>query len=103
MSLASSQSNSETRKPAVSFTTDLVKIKIVSEPTVILTARGYAPIVNVEANDEPDARFMYISAASLSQALEPLRVGNNNRFTGLQIKVHKESADRFAKYVVEPA
>jgi len=91
------------KRGSISFSTDPIKVKIISEPYVILTQRGYAPVVDIEAEEKPEASMMYISASSLSQALEGFRSENDMKFSGISIKIRKESSDRFAKYVVEPA
>ena len=58
---------------------------------------------SIEVDGETDRKVMFISAASLSQVLEEFRSENEGNFTGIHIKVRKESPDRFAKYVVAPA
>lgn len=91
------------RRPSISFTVDPVTLTIASEPYVVLTARGYAPVVDVAVDGDSESRFMYISAASLSSSLEEFRQANAGKFKGIRIKVNKESSDRFAKYVIEAA
>jgi len=44
---------------------------------------------------------MYISAKSLADSLTPLVEENGSKFTGLKLKIKKESADNRAPYVVE--
>ena len=78
-------------------------MKILTEPYVILTSRGYAPVVDVAINGEADSKVMFISSVSMSQALEDFRLRNGNRFSGIHIKVRKESTDKFAKYIIEEA
>ena len=89
------------RKISVSFTTEPTKIKIVSEPTVVFTQRGYAPVVKVAIEGEEEEKVMFISAASLSAGLEELRSENDQKFAGIEAVIRKESTDRFAKYIVE--
>lgn len=101
MDTAENERTSSGRRAAISFGVDPVNVKILTEPYVVLTARGYAPVVDVEVDGEPDKKVMFISAASLSQALEEFRSANEGRFTGIRMRVKKESADRFARYVVE--
>ena len=93
----------EGRKNILSVTTEPVTVKIASEPFVVLTARGYAPVVEVDVEGEEGRRIMFISAASLSQNLEELRLNNKNQFSGIRFRVKKESSDKFAKYIVEDA
>ncbi len=103
MDTAENEKASSGRRSAISFTIEPVNLKIVTEPYVVLTARGYAPVVDIEVDGETDRKVMFISAASLSQVLEEFRSENEGNFTGIHIKVRKESPDRFAKYVVEAA
>lgn len=91
------------RKLSLSFTVEPTTVKIMSEPYVILTARGYAPVVDAEVVGEPDSRIMYISAGSLSNQLEELRIQNEGKFKGITAKIRKESTDKFAKYILEEA
>ena len=103
MDTAENERTSSGRRMSISFTVDPVTLKIITEPYVVLTARGYAPVVDIEVDGDPEKKVMFISAASLSQALEEFRSENNGHFTGIRLRVRKESADRFAKYVVESA
>jgi hypothetical protein len=57
--------------------------------------------VRVKLGDTGEEKVLYISSFSISSALEPLREANGDKFTGIRIRVNKESKDRFAKYVVE--
>lgn len=88
----------EKKEPLVVGTEEQV-VTIVSEPTVAFTYRGYVPavIVQIETGEE---RLLYISAASIANPLEPIRQKNQGRFAGIKLALRKESADRFAKYIV---
>lgn len=89
------------RKPNLKVGTGWVSIEIVSEPYVVMTLRGYAPVVDVEA---PGGRHLpYISSKSISEGLEPLVQANGGRFSGLRLRLRKESDERMAPYVVEKA
>ena len=103
MDTAENEGMSSGRRSAISFTVDPVTVKIITEPYVVLTARGYAPVVDIEVDGDAERKVMFISAASLSQALEELRSENGGHFAGIRMRVRKESADRFAKYIVESA
>ncbi|RME05301.1 MAG: hypothetical protein D6805_00130 [Planctomycetota bacterium] len=85
----------------VKITTEEVHLTIVGEPYVRYTHRGYAPVVNVKVN-EKEKKVLFISSASLAAGLQPLVEKQNGKFDGIQIKVRKESNDRFAKYLVTP-
>lgn len=80
---------------------DWIEVEVVGEPRVVMTMRGYAPVVDVTSGAEKG--FVYISAKSLSLALEPLVQSNGGKFAGLRLRLKKESDDKMAPYVVEKA
>jgi len=82
------------------FGVEEVALEIVSEPFVVNTFRGFAPVVNVKVEGE-GTKSMYISAKSLADSLTPMVEENGGKFTGLKLKIKKESADNRAPYVVE--
>jgi hypothetical protein len=87
------------RKPTLKVGVEPVSIEITSEPHVINTVRGYAPVVDVKA---PGGDFiLYISSKSMSDGLEPLVKAGGGTFKGLKVKVKKESDDKMARYIVE--
>ena len=75
-------------------------MEILSEGFVLPTARGYAPTLEVKDLANGKHHVWYISANSIKSGLEPLRAQNDNRFTGLRIKVRKESSDQKARYEI---
>ncbi|WP_155999735.1 hypothetical protein [Thioalkalivibrio sulfidiphilus] len=77
------------------------RIIITSEPYVMYTKRGYQAVVDVIESRSKRDYFIYISARSLSDRLEELRLMNNNKLHGLEIWVRKESAEKMAGYIVE--
>jgi len=83
------------------FGVEEVALEIVSEPFVVNTFRGFAPVVNVKVEGEEGTKSMYISAKSLADALTPMVEENGGKFTGLKLKIKKESVDNRAPYVVE--
>lgn len=89
------------KKPKLDITTEPVIFEIVSEPYVVLTYRGYAPVVDVKPREDNEVKCLYITASSLSQGIEEQRQKNDGKFSGINLRVKKESEDRFAKYVVE--
>ena len=95
----------ESRKKPISVTTEAIVLKIVSEPTVLLTFRGYAPVVEVHLDGEPagETNYLYIAAKSLSEPLDDLRKKNGGKFTGIHLRLRKESTDKFAPYIVQMA
>ena len=86
--------------PILRLGTGWVDINIQSEADVALTARGYAPVLRVQDAKTRLDYLMYIGARSLAEALEPLRQANGGRFTGLRVRVAKESTDQYARYLV---
>jgi hypothetical protein len=89
------------RKETLKVDVNGVNVKIVSEPFVVNTTRGYAAAVNVAVEDGGEEKTMFISAKSLSDALERMAESNGGRFTGLKLSLKKESEQRYAGYVVE--
>lgn len=88
--------NHETLK----VTTDEVVLEFVGEPYVVHTFRGFAPVVDVETA-EKEKKSLFIAPSSLASGLLPL-VEKNGAFKGIKVRLKKDSADRFAKYVVTP-
>ncbi len=89
------------KREFVRFGVEEVALEIVSEPFVVNTFRGFAPVVDVKVEGEEGAKSMYISAKSLADSLTPMVEENGGKFTGLKLKIKKESADNRAPYVVE--
>ena len=87
------------RKPNLKVGTEWIAVEIVSEPYVVMTIRGFAPVVDVKT---PGGEFiLYISSKSMSDGLVPMLEASSNVFKGLKFKVKKESEDKMARYVVE--
>ena len=89
--------------PVLRVSTDPVRIRIETEADVIMTFRGYAPVVTVTILETGEKNMLYISARSLSQELEKRRERNDGRFTGLELTISKESDARTAQYVITEA
>ena len=87
------------RKPNLKVGVEWIAVEIVSEPYVVMTIRGFAPVVDVKS---PQGDFMlYISSKSMSDGLVPLLDKTDGKFNGLKFRVKKESEDKMAKYIVE--
>lgn len=87
------------RKPTLKVGTEWVNVEISSEPYVVMTVRGFAPVVDVKA---PGGDFiLYISSKSMSDGLEPMIKLTDGKFLGLKLRVKKESEDKMARYLVE--
>jgi len=81
--------------------TGWVELEIVAEPVLILTLRGYAPVLHVKQMHNGLEYLLYISAKSLSDPLENCRKLNGNLFSGISFKIRKESNEKTAKYQFE--
>ena len=87
------------RKPNLKVGTEWISVEVLSEPYVVMTIRGFAPVVDVKT---PGGDFIvYISSKSMSDGLVPLVEAQDGKFKGLKLRVKKESDDKMAKYVVE--
>lgn len=87
--------------PFLKVGTEWIELEVISEPDVVLTFKGYAPILRVrEIRTGSEYRF-YISAKSLAEPLEELKRNNSGIFIGIQFCVRKEGMDKMAKYKVE--
>jgi hypothetical protein len=87
------------RKPNLKVGTDWIPVEISSEPYVVMTIRGFAPVVDVKT---PQGDFiLYISSKSMSDGLVPLLEKTDGKFNGLKFRVKKESEDKMARYIVE--
>ena len=87
--------------PALKVGTGWIELEIISEPDVILTFRGYAPILRVQKISNNLEYIFYISAASLGKTLEELRKNNAGTFNGIQFRVRKKDATPMAPYELE--
>jgi hypothetical protein len=76
-----------------------VEVEVVSEPYVVMSFRGYAPVMDVQGPD--GKQILFISSKSISEGLEPLRQANGGKFIGLKLRLRKETEDRMAPYIVE--
>ena len=78
---------------------DFAEVEIVSEPYVIMTMRGYAPVVEIQTGGA--RKRLFIGAKTLGDELEPAVKKQGGKFAGLKFRVKKESADKMSPYVVE--
>ena len=91
----------EERKPNLKVGVNWITADVVSEPFVVMSIRGYAPVVDVKT---PEGDFiLYISSKSISEGLDPLVQANGGKFAGLKLRLRKETDDRMAPYIVEKA
>ncbi len=87
--------------PSLKVSTGWIELEIVSEPDVILTFRGYTPILRVRKVRTGVEYQLYISAKSLAEPLEELRKSNVGTFKGIRFRIRKESMKQMAKYEIE--
>lgn len=87
-------------RPVIRFGIDPTRLQIISEPYLVLTAMGYAPMVNVKILSLDTEQSMYISPKTVSHPLDSARKLNNGKLTGLCLLVSKESLDPKSKYIV---
>ena len=76
-------------------------IQVVSEPYVVFTVRGYAPVIDIIERKSRHATALFISAKSLAQPLEMLKKENGDLFSGLEFWIRKASDGRTAPYILE--
>ena len=87
--------------PSLKVSTGWIELEIISEPDVVLTYKGYAPILRVRKLRTNVEFMIYISAKSLAEPLDKLREDNAYLFKGVKFQVRKESNAPMAKYEVE--
>lgn len=84
--------------PTLKISTDWIELIVIGEPDVMITFKGYAPVLPVKLINNGLDYYMYISAKSLSEKLEPLRQNNNGLFNNLKLSIRKISEDKFSTY-----
>ena len=87
--------------PSLKVSTGWIELEIISEPNVVLTFKGYAPILRVRKSRTGVEYILYISAKSLAEPLEELRKNNGGIFKGIQLRIRKESMEKMSKYEIE--
>lgn len=81
--------------------TGWIEIEVVSEVDVALTFRGYAPFLRVRVLKSGLEKTLYVGAKSLATGLQELREKNAGNFSGLHLRIRKESDEQVAPYVIE--
>jgi len=81
--------------------TGWIDVQAVSEADVVLTFKGYAPILRVKVIKSGLVKQIYISSKSMATALEEMRKKNNGNFIGIKFRFRKESDEKMAPYIVE--
>jgi hypothetical protein len=88
------------RSPTLKVGTEWMEIEIRSDPFVVPTRFGYAPVVEVELLREGKVYTWFIKAASIAEKLEPVRMAHGS-LEGVQVRVCRETAEQTAKYLIE--
>ena len=78
------------------------RLTVVSEPYVKLGFRGYMPCINVRIEKSGLDKVLVISAKSLAEPLESLRLTNNNSFSGLKFDLCKADDSKMSLYILKP-
>lgn len=81
--------------------TGWIEVEAVSEAEVILTFKGYAPVLQVKVIKSGLVKHIFIGSKSLATALEEMRKNNKGEFLGLRFRFKKESEDKMSPYIVE--
>lgn len=95
-------SSLQPKTPPLKVSTGWVELEALEEPTVIVTFKGYAPVLKVRVRQTGLDYLMYLSAKSIAEGLEPLRAKNAGHFAELCFRIRKQSEDQFAPYEIQP-
>jgi hypothetical protein len=88
-----------TTAPRLKVREKWIDLEIQSDPFVVATARGYAPVIIVRRDNAPHAEHLMIGAASLAKELEGIRV-KYGTLKDRRISVRKQGPDKTAPYDV---
>jgi hypothetical protein len=89
----------KSEQPNLRVGTADTEIEILSDPYVVYTFRGYAPVVDVRVVRSGMPFVMFVSARSLASELEEMREAKGS-LVGLRCRIRKESSDQFARYIL---
>jgi hypothetical protein len=78
-------------------------VQVVSGPHVVPTRRGYQPVLCVEELHEGKKYLLYISAVSLTDALESIRTAKGGSLAGVAFTIRKAGEDKMSPYEAELA
>ena len=81
--------------------TGWIEVEAVAEADVVLTFRGYAPVLQVKVIKSGLVKQLYIGAKTLATVLEEMRKRNKNKFRGIRFRFRKESEEKMSSYIVE--
>lgn len=90
-----------TERPVpISIGTGWTAVRIVSEPFLVVTFRGYAPMCEVEVVSTGLRYGLLLGSKSITAAIEPLRAANGGLFANLHVSLRRLGAERTAAYEV---
>lgn len=79
-------------------------LEVVSEPYIVMTFRGYtAALETLDVETNESYELLIGGIKSLAEGIEPIREANGGLFSGLRIKIKKESTERSSFYIIESA
>ena len=87
--------------PIFRASTEWKALEIISEVDVLLTFKGYAPVVRVKIEGKRFPQAMYISAKSLATELKEMREDNNGLFCGLKFFIRKSGPEKTARFEIK--
>jgi hypothetical protein len=88
------------RPVGINIGTAWTAVEVVSEPFLVATFRGYAPMCEVQVVSTGLRYGLLIGSKSITSALEPLRVSNGGQFVGLHLSLRRTGTERTAPYEV---
>ena len=88
-------------KDQLKIDTEPKRLMVTSEPYVVYTRRGFQPVIDVIDVKRRKEYFIYISARSIADALQNMKLDNGDQFVGVEFWIRKESDERMSPYVVE--
>jgi hypothetical protein len=91
----------DSRMPVLKVGTAWIEVEVTSEPDVVLTFRGYAPILRIKVRQSGLEKTLFINAKTLASPLDVLRKRNGGRFIGMKLRLRKESQEPLSHYAVE--
>mgnify|MGYP000232889028 CR=1 FL=1 len=90
-------------KERLKVTTEPVKLRFTSEPYAMFVTKQYVPVIDVHELKRQRDYYLIISPVSLSMKLNDIRLESGGALIHSEIWLHKESDEKYAKYVVELA
>ena len=87
-----------TEHAPLKITTEWIDLEVLSGADVLLTFKGYAPILLVRVLGKKIPRVLYINAKSIATELEDMRSDNRGNFTGLKFRIRKSGPEKTDVY-----